>query len=197
MSKTTDAYSLRADEYSSLLGSMKSVHDSDRQLIDSWAAAVEVRVLDAGCGPGHWTNYLASRGLEVRGIDLVPGFIERARSSYPGVRFDVGSIDEIDEPDDSLGGILSWYSTIHHDPSRISEPLTEFARVLRPGGLLAIGYFEGAVREAFDHAITTAYRWPASELEQALEASGFEVLESHRRTRRTHRPHGAVICQLA
>ncbi|MBF4457902.1 class I SAM-dependent methyltransferase [Pseudoclavibacter sp. VKM Ac-2867] len=197
MSNTTDAYSLRADEYSSLLGSMESVHDSDRQLIDSWAAAVEGRVLDAGCGPGHWTNYLASRGLEVRGIDLVPDFIERARSSYPGVRFDVGSIYEIDEPDDSLGGVLSWYSTIHHDPSRISEPLTEFARVLRAGGLLVVGYFEGPACEAFDHAITTAYRWPASELERALEACGFEVLESHRRTSRTHRPHGAVVCRLA
>jgi trans-aconitate methyltransferase len=51
-------------------------------------------VLDAGCGPGHWTNHLAGRGLEVRGIDLVPAFIEHARTSYPDVAFDFGSIIE-------------------------------------------------------------------------------------------------------
>jgi len=40
--------------------------------------------------------------------------------------------------------VLSWYSTIHHEPARIDVPLAEFARVLRPGGLLALGFFDGA-----------------------------------------------------
>lgn len=197
MSNTADAYALRAAEYSVLLGSMESVHDSDRQLIESWAAAVVGRVLDAGCGPGHWTNHIATRGVAVRGIDLVPHFIERARSAYPDVRFDVESMEEIDELDDSLGGVLAWYSTIHHHPSRISAPLAEFARVLRPGGLLALGYFEGPALEAFDHAVTAAYTWPTVALEQTLEECGFTVVESHRRTGQGQRPHGAVICQIA
>ena len=68
------------------------------------------------------------------------------------MRFDIGSIEQIDEPDASLGGILSWYSTIHHEPSRISMPLDEFARVLRAGGTLVLGYFDAPSTESFDHA---------------------------------------------
>jgi len=102
----TAAYSARAAEYTELLGSMGAVHPSDRQLIDSWAAAVDGRVLDAGCGPGHWTGHLAGRGLDARGIDLVPSFVEHARAAYPGVRFDLESIEDIAEPDGALGGVL-------------------------------------------------------------------------------------------
>lgn len=134
MDDVTEAYSRRAAEYTDLLGSMSSVHASDRQLIDSWLETLTGPVLDAGCGPGHWTDHIASRGFAVRGIDRVPAFLEHARSSYPGVSFGLGSIDRIEEPDGSIGGVLSWYSTIHHPPARIAEPIGEFARVLRPGG---------------------------------------------------------------
>lgn len=197
MSGVADAYSRRAAEYIDLLGSVDTAHPSDRQLIGSWAGAVTGPVLDAGCGPGHWTDHLSRAGVDAHGIDLVPAFIDRARSRYPGVRFDVGSIDLLAESDDSLGGILSWYSTIHHEPSRIGSPISEFARALRSGGTLLLGYFDGPSVEEFDHAVTRAYRWPAHELQAALERYGLEVLESHRRTGRGHRPHGALLCRLA
>ncbi len=81
--------------------------------------------------------------MDIRGFDLVPAFIDGARTTYPGVRFDLGSIDAIDENDGAVGGILSWFSTIHHEPEHIAVPLSEFARVLRPAGTLLIGYFDG------------------------------------------------------
>lgn len=195
MTNTNAAYSARAAEYTDLLGSMSAVHPSDRQLIDSWAERLSGSVLDAGCGPGHWTNYLTGLGLDVRGIDLVPSFISRAQSTYPSIRFDVQSIDDIDEADGSLGGVLSWFSTIHHDPSAIATPITEFARVLRPGGQLVLGYFSGRSIESFDHAVVRAYRWPAEELHHLLNAAGFDVLETHLREAQNERPVGAIVCE--
>ncbi|MGA9870539.1 MAG: class I SAM-dependent methyltransferase [Rhodococcus sp. (in: high G+C Gram-positive bacteria)] len=195
MPNTTSAYSARADEYTNLLGSMSAVHPSDRQVVESWAECLEGRVLDAGCGPGHWTNHLAELGLDVRGIDLAPAFISHARSTYPGVRFDLRSIDDIDEADGSLGGVLSWFSTIHHEPSAISTPLAEFARVLRPGGRLVLGYFNGRSIEQFDHAVVSAYRWPAEKLQDLLDAAGFVFLESHMREARGERPVGSIVCE--
>ena len=124
------------------------MHHADRHLIETWAASTPGRLLDAGCGPGHWTGHLARLGADIRGIDLVPEFIAHARAAHPGIRFDVASIDAIDEPDGSLGGILAWFSTIHHEPSRIGIPLAEFARTLRPGGGLLLGYFDGDALEA-------------------------------------------------
>ena len=172
---------------------MNAVHPSDRQLVDTWSSNVSGPILDAGCGPGHWTDHLHRRGLDVHGVDIVPEFIDRARSDYPSVPFTLGSIDAIDEPDDSLGGILSWFSTIHHEPPRIMIPLLEFARVLRPGGTLLLGYFDGAEVEPFDHA----YRWPAGGLSAVLETAGFDVIETHRRAERGHRDVGAILCERA
>lgn len=187
-----DSYSARSQEYTDLFGHMDSTHESDRALVTSWAATLTGRVLDAGCGPGQWTDFLAQRGLAVSGIDLVPEFVERARDQYPDLSFEVGGFEALDVEADSLGGVLSWYSLIHHHPQDIETPLAEFARVIRPGGGLLVGFFEGASVEAFDHAATTGYRWPVGELSQVLVTAGFDVIETHTRTGSGYRPHGAI-----
>lgn len=197
MTDVAAAYDRRAAEYTRVLGTMGAVHPSDRQLVETWADSVRGRVLDAGCGPGHWSAHLAHRGLDVRGIDLTPEFVETARAVHPGIRYDVGTIDAIDEHDAALGGILAWFSTIHHSPSRIPAPFGEFARVLRSGGSLVLGFFEADAVEPFDHAVVGAWRWPAAELERLLESAGFEILETHRRAVRGERPVGAIVCRRA
>jgi SAM-dependent methyltransferase len=195
MSIVGDAYTDRAAEYADVLGSMASVHPSDVQLVTSWGDRITGPAIDAGCGPGHWTAHLAARGLDIRGIDLVPDFIEHARAHHPETRFDLGSVDALDADTGSVGGVLAWYSLIHHDPETIGTPLAEFARVLRPGGELLIGCFEGSTVEAFDHAVVTAYRWPLAELNERLRGTGFEVVETYSRTSLDHRPHGAILAR--
>ncbi len=190
-----ESYSARSQEYVDLCGSIDSTHPSDRALVSSWAATLTGPVLDAGCGPGQWTDFLAECGLAVRGIDLVPEFVERARLRYPELSFDVGAFEELDAPTESLGGVLSWYSLIHHSPQDIQTPLAEFSRVIRPGGGLLVGFFEGPTVETFDHAVTTAYRWPVAQLSQELVTAGFEVLETHTRTGSGYRPHGAITAR--
>ncbi|OOB90918.1 SAM-dependent methyltransferase [Rathayibacter sp. VKM Ac-2630] len=193
------SYSARADGYAELFGSMSSVHPSDERLVSSWAQSVEGRLLDAGCGPGQWTAHLAGLGLEVSGVDRVPAFVELARRAHPEVSFAVGDIDALEERDCSLGGVLAWYSLIHHHPDALPRALAEFVRVLRPGGTLLVGFFTGSGVEAFDHAITTAYRWPPEALADELRAVGFEVVETRTRTEQAPgpRPHGAILARLS
>ncbi len=190
-----EAYSRRAAEYAEVLGAMTAVHPSDRQLVTTWADDISGPAIDVGCGPGHWTNYLAERGLDVRGIDLTPAFIAHARATYPDVRFDIGDAGDLDIETGALGGVLSWYSLIHREPDEIQIPLREFARVLRPGGDLLLGFFEGQALESFDHTVVTAFRWPISKLGEELRAAGFDVIETHTRTMLDHRPHGAILAR--
>jgi SAM-dependent methyltransferase len=194
--EVSDAYSRRAAEYIELFGSMSAVHPSDRQLVSTWASGIEGNVIDVGCGPGQWTNFLAELGLPAHGTDLVPEFIERARGTYPEVPFTIGSLNALDALDGSAGGILSWYSLIHHEPDTIRLPLLEFNRALRSDGTLLIGFFEGPVVEEFAHAVAPAYRWSVDDLSGELIAAGFDVVESHVRKASGQRSQAAIVARL-
>jgi len=193
--ETAEAYGRRAAEYAELFGDMGSVHPDDAQLVGSWASTLGGRVLDAGCGPGQWTAFLAGRGVDAVGLDATEEFVRLAREAFTDTEFRHASFDELDAPSGSIGGILAWYSLIHHEPSTIDVPLAEFARVLRPGGGLLVGFFDGDRLEAFDHQVVTAWRWPLRELAERLEMAGFEVLETHRRETPGQRPHGAIVAR--
>lgn len=189
------AYSRRAREYTELLGSMAAVHPSDLQLVSKWASDVDGEIVDAGCGPGHWTNFLAEQGHAARGVDLVPEFVTYATNTFPGVSYTLGSLDSLDAGAGSAGGILSWYSLIHYEPETIRIPLQEFSRTLKPGGTLLVGFFEGQTVEEFAHAVTPAYRWPVDDLGNELDATGFDVVESHVRKTAGQRPVAALVAR--
>ena len=195
ISNVSAAYSRRAQEYIDLFGTMSAVHPSDRQLVATWASGIEGPVIDAGCGPGQWTNFLAGIGLTAHGVDQVPEFIERARHEYPDVRFEVETLEGLNCGSGTLGGVLAWYSVIHHEPDTIRVPLTEFHRALKPGGMLLVGFFEGPVVEQFNHAVIPAIRWPVEALSAEIQAIGFEVLESHVRKTTGQRPQAALIAR--
>ncbi|WP_434453075.1 class I SAM-dependent methyltransferase [Lentzea sp. E54] len=132
-------------------------------------------VADLGCGPGHLTAHLRSLGLDVFGLDLSPAMIALARAANPDLRFDEGSMTELDLADGVLGGILAFYSVIHTPPQQVPAVFAEFCRVLAPGGHVLLGFFAGDDPEPqeFDHKVTLAYRWSPSGLMDLLRQAGF------------------------
>jgi SAM-dependent methyltransferase len=100
-------------------------------------------VADVGCGPGRITAYLSELGVDTFGIDLSPAMIESARSEHPGLRFEVGSMTDLDLSDASVAGLVAWYSLIHVPDDEIGSVLTHFRRVLRPGGPLLLSFHVG------------------------------------------------------
>ncbi|MFF0390595.1 class I SAM-dependent DNA methyltransferase [Kitasatospora sp. NPDC004615] len=100
-------------------------------------------VADVGCGPGHVTAHLHELGLDVFGIDLSPGMIGVARRDHPGLRFEVGTMTDLDLADGSVAGLLAFWSLIHIPDEVVPAVLDQFRRVLRPGGPLLIGFHVG------------------------------------------------------
>jgi SAM-dependent methyltransferase len=126
----------------------------DRAVLAAFAARVEGPVLDAGCGPGHVTARLRDLGLAVSGLDLSPAMVAEACRRYPGIAFSVGSMTEL--PHD-LGGLVSWYSTVHTPDDELPGVLAGFAAALVPGGRLLLGFSVGDVpfhlEAAFGHTL--------------------------------------------
>lgn len=176
-----DAYSVVAQQYVDLFGGDVAA-DEDAAFVRQHLAALRGPVLDLGCGPGQWTAYLHSLGTDVSGVDLVPEFVAHARAAHPGPVFRLGSMTDVDVPDGSLSGLLSWYSTIHLPPAELDDVLTGFRRLLAPGGVLVIGFFDSDDGvSAFDHAVVTAYRWPVDVLVKRLATAGFTEVQRRRR----------------
>ena len=186
------AYAARAAEYTSVLGAIEDMHEHDLRRIERWAGEIRGPVIDAGCGPGHWTDYLHKRSVDIAGVDFVPEFIEIARLRFPEVLFRVSSVRALDVADGGLSGVLAWYSLIHLVPAELPHILSELARVLRPQGRLLIGFFEGVSAEPFDHAITKAYYCSLDQMSRLLQDAGFEVLDVETRHDAGRRPHAAI-----
>ena len=174
------------------LGAIDDMHELDRNRIEHWAQEISGRIIDAGCGPGHWTNSLHKRGADISGIDLVPEFIERARLRFPDVSFQVSSLRALEDADGSLHGVLAWYSLIHLPPAELPPVLSELARVLSPQGHLLVGFFDGGPAEPFDHAVAPAYYWSVDQMRSLLHDAGFRVFDTEARQDSGSRPHAAI-----
>lgn len=186
------AYASRATEYTAILEAVDDMHELDRRRIELWAEQISGCVIDAGCGPGHWTDFLHKRGADITGMDLVPEFIESARVRFPDVSFQVSSLRALDIADRSLGGVLAWYSLIHLPPAELPQVLSELRRVLTSQGHLLVGFFEGDSAEPLDHAVTRAYYWSVDQMRSMLHDAGFDLIDVETRQDPGSRPHAAI-----
>lgn len=100
-------------------------------------------VLDVGCGHGLLANTLAARGCRVTGLDSSTVFLDRARADAAALAVDVtyvqGDMRELPEWTDRFDRLVNWTTAYgYFDDATNRAVLTEMARVLRPGGRLAM-----------------------------------------------------------
>ena len=102
------------------------------------AAGVEsgTRVLDVACGPGHIAAAAAAKGAEPVGLDAAEGMIAVARACYAEIEFQRGDAERLPFGDASFDAVVAGF-VVNHLP-RPERALAEFARVVRPGGRVAV-----------------------------------------------------------
>jgi SAM-dependent methyltransferase len=104
----------------------------DYALVDFVQEHAGRMVVDLGCGLGGYSKVLSERGFDVRGFDVVPEYVERAR--VLGVRADVYDGKRLPLEDDSVDTVI-LIEVIEHleQPQRL---LAEAGRVARAGVLV-------------------------------------------------------------
>jgi SAM-dependent methyltransferase len=146
----------------------------ERLLLDLFlSASPGPSVLNAGAGQGTFSVRLARLGYEVTSIDDSPAAVDVLRSRLPGPveLADVTAMPFADESFDAavLGEVLE------HVPDDAGA-LAEAARVLRPGGVLAVSVPANPKRFGpSDRWAGHLRRYSREMLVDACERSGFRV----------------------
>ncbi|RME45708.1 MAG: class I SAM-dependent methyltransferase [Caldilineae bacterium] len=148
--------------------------------------------LDVGTGAGHTAHRFAPHVARVIATDLTPAMVRRAahlsrRRSLSNVQAALADAEALPFANASFD-LLTCRLAFHHFPHP-RRALAEFARVLKPGGVLgftdnitlpdrqAAGFYN-----AFEKLRDPSHNWvyPAVRLEAMLRQAGFRLRSTHR-----------------
>jgi demethylmenaquinone methyltransferase/2-methoxy-6-polyprenyl-1,4-benzoquinol methylase len=104
-----------------------------RATVDALALPAGARILDLACGTGDLSRAAVSRGHVVIGTDLSAGMLAANQAQAPLVESD-GS--RLSFADGTFDGLVCGYALRNF--TDLSATFAEAARVLRPGGRLAV-----------------------------------------------------------
>ncbi|UWX97135.1 class I SAM-dependent methyltransferase [Arthrobacter zhaoxinii] len=188
------AYDVVARSYAELIPTTGSEGDPETDLelamVREFAASLPsgAAILDAGCGPGRMITYLDTlAALAVDGCDISRCMVRLAREAHPQKRFTVAELSSLPYADESFHGVLAWYSIIHTPPAGLANVFAEFRRVLKPGGVVLLGFTAGngarTITNAYGHDVElyghdvelTAYPHDLAEVSTCLGHNGFRV----------------------
>ena len=138
------------------------------------------RVLELGCGPGHFLEFLSRQGFaQAEGIDLADEQVALATSRGLSARV-ADVFDALAAEDGSLAAVVAIDFIEHFTRPELLRLLPAVHRALRPGGLLVLqtpngeGLFPGSVIHG---DLTHMTIFTAESLAQLLRATGFERLD--------------------
>lgn len=112
------------------------------RMLDQLGAGPGSKVLDAGCGAGVHSIRAARRGCVVEALDISEAALadaaERAKEAgaASAIRFFRDDLTRLGLPDESYDKVFSWGVLIHIPD--VESALSELARILNPGGKLAL-----------------------------------------------------------
>ena len=147
------------------------------RLLDPIAPGLRIRrALEAGCGTGHfaraleqrygWPMYPADLGWEGVSLGRELGVPRLAQADIAALPFASASFD----------AVVSMDVIVHFPPGEEGRPMAEFARVLKPGGLLVLRASAlDILRSRHSIFAEERQRFTKSRLRRLAEDHGFKV----------------------
>lgn len=185
LADTRHSYDADADGYAEKVHGLLAANPYLRASLALFAELVHDAgggsVADIGCGPGYVTRHLRDLGIDAFGIDLSPEMVALARRDHPDIRFEVGTMTDLELADGSLGGVLAFWSVIHVPDPFVPGVFAEFRRVMRPSGALLVGFHVGDEARRTTEGYSgrsvgvDSYRRPPAKVADWLREAGFTI----------------------
>ncbi|MDZ7815622.1 MAG: methyltransferase domain-containing protein [Planctomycetota bacterium] len=136
------------------------------------------KILEVGCGTGHWCLFFEGLGMEVKGIDISGKMIEKARGKNLNAELLEGDAHELPFEDGEFD-FTAAITTLEFakDPEKM---LREMYRCTRKGGVVLVGSLNqesplGKTRaEKLDEPYKHAEFFSVTQLEEMLENLGLK-----------------------
>jgi SAM-dependent methyltransferase len=132
------------------------------RLVRFAGVAQRMHVLDVGCGTGVVAITAARLGAQVRGVDLTPELLERARENSRiadvEIEWGEGDVEELPFKDGEFDVVLSQFAHIFAPSPEVS--IREMIRVLRPGGTIAFSTWPAELLVGRTMAVAARYMPP-------------------------------------
>jgi ubiquinone/menaquinone biosynthesis C-methylase UbiE len=109
----------------------------------------DARVLDLGCGTGHFSSYIKSRGYSVTGLDPSTKMLGYARENFPDITFVEGYSNALPFEDNYFDLIISIEVLRYLDADIVFKSYQEIMRTLKPGGKTFITHVNGLATEGY------------------------------------------------
>ncbi len=97
------------------------------------------RILEAGCGKGHFVYSLHQRNYEAYGIDFAPKTIQQLQEIFPEIHFTLGDVRSLPYEEAFFDGYWSL-GVIEHFFDGYDQIANEMSRVLKNGGYAFITF---------------------------------------------------------
>jgi ubiquinone/menaquinone biosynthesis C-methylase UbiE len=124
----------------------RTVSSAADEFIARLALPSGTRVLDVACGTGNTAIPLARSGCIVTGVDIAHNLLvqarERAAAEGLTIAFDEGDAEALPYPDASFDAVITMFGAMF--APRPELVASELARVLKPGGTLAMANWNPA-----------------------------------------------------
>lgn len=124
----------------------KTIASGGAAFIERLEIGPGMRVLDVACGTGNLAIPLARRGAVVTGVDIAPNLLaqarERAKAEGLEIAFDEGDAEALPYADARFDAVVTMFGAMF--APRPELVASELARVLKPGGLLAMANWNPA-----------------------------------------------------
>jgi len=127
------------DRITSGLGQLELLRT--QEILRRHLPAPPARILDVGGATGVHAAWLAADGYQVHVVDLTPRHIATVAKELGslGVTAELGDARQLPQPDSSVDCVLLLGPLYHlTDRSERLQALSEAARVVRPGGMVAV-----------------------------------------------------------